>query len=370
MKFDDSADSSYLPPPARPVGCIRRMFDGKTTVDPVDSIPKDTTMMMGDGKTTESDGLGDSKHASLSGVAGLVGSLSTDYGSMPPLSSTLAETGSISRASTVGPVECVGPGGSDMDMAKDGVVFDDFSGVASADIPMAVGGDRNSEGTGLGDSQHTLLEDSPNPLKGCLLIDQCGEYSQLSKVGLDIRQLCLVVVTMGNVIRRLERKVNDLEDSVDDRRRAAVSTISVPVVPVPAVPVHAVPAPRRAQHVGGKGKGVNHVLLVPPLTVPTVRIVRPTAILAPAPVNPAVKPAWSTVARATSGVSEFTLVKRSGRNSSPLPASGISEWDRHIIVRFEKRGHKIRLPAGVNTETVKNALNKVQSAGGEARFGS
>ena len=358
MKLDDSADSTYSPPAARPVRVIRRMFDKETTVDPIECTPKDASMMMGDGKTTESDGLGDSKHAGPSCVAGVVGSSSTDYGSMPPLPSTLADTVSMDVAE---------------DGARDVPVFDDLSDVATSDIPMAVGGGKDSNGTGLGDSQHASPEDSPDPMGGRLLIDLSGEYSQFSDVGHDVRQLSSVIVTMGNVIRRLERKIHDLEDGVDNRERAAVPAVSVPTVSMPAVFVPAVPASRKTPHVEGKGKKVNHVLPVRPLTTPTVWVVRPTDIPAPAcgvPVAPPVKPTWSAVAKATGGESGFTLVKRSGRKSSPPPAPKVSERDRHVIVRFEKRGHKVRLPAGVNTETIKNGLNRVLSTGGDARFGS
>jgi len=221
IKLDDSADSTYSPPAARPVGSIRRMFDGKTTVDPVNCTLKDASMMMADGKTTESDGLGDSKHAGPSCVAGVVGSSSTNYGSMPPLPSTLADTVSMDVAE---------------DGAQDVPIFDDFSDVATSDVPMAVGGGKNSNGTGLGDSQHASPEDSPDPMEGTLLIDLSREYSQFSDVGHDVRQLSLVIVMMGNVIRRLEQKVHDLEDGVDSRKRAALPAVSVPAVPVPAVP--------------------------------------------------------------------------------------------------------------------------------------
>jgi len=122
---------------------------------------------------------------------------------------------------------------------------------------------------------------------------------------------------MGNVIRRLERKVHDLEDGVDSQKRAALPAVSVPAVSVPALP-----ASRRTQRVGGKCKGVNHVWPDRPLTMPTVGVVRPTNIPAPAcgvPVAPPVKPTWSAVAKATDGESGFTLVKRSGRKSSPHP---------------------------------------------------
>jgi len=171
MKLNDSADSTYSPRAARPVGSIRRMFDGKTTVDPVDCTSKDASMMMGDGKTTESDGLGDSKHAGPSCVAGVVGSSATNYGSMPPLPSTLADTVSMDVAD---------------DGAQDVPIFDDFSDVATSDVPMAVGGRKDSNGTRLGDSQHASLEYSPDPMGGRLLIDLSGEYSQFSDVGHDV----------------------------------------------------------------------------------------------------------------------------------------------------------------------------------------
>jgi len=55
--------------------------------------------------------------------------------------------------------------------------------------------------------------------------------------------------------------------------------------------------------------------------------------------------------------------------SSP-PAPAFTERERHVLVRFDKQGVKARLPAGVNAEMIKNALNLVLAAGGAARFGS
>src|SRR5205807_6654303 len=59
------------------------------------------------------------------------------------------------------------------------------------------------------------------------------------------------------------------------------------------------------------------------------------------------------------------------KKASPRPVVAVSERDRHVMVRFEKHGAKIRLPTGVSTESVKNSLNRVlASASSPARFGS
>ena len=46
------------------------------------------------------------------------------------------------------------------------------------------------------------------------------------------------------------------------------------------------------------------------------------------------------------------------------PARALTEQERHVIVHFEKQGVKARLPAGVNTEMIKNAFNLVLATGG------
>jgi len=384
MKLDDSADSTFSPPAARPVGQVGKMFAGDTTVDPIESSPPDVTMALGDGKTTEKDGLGDSMHAGapVDDVVTLVGTGSTDYGSMPPLPSTLAETVSRSRAPTMAPVGCARSGGSDMDEDEDGAqevpLFDDFSEIASSDIPMAVGGGCNSEGTGLGDSRHASPEqvDSSDPIEGQLLIDQRGAYSHFIEVGHDVRYLGSVIVEMGNIIHRLERKVNALEDAADDAAREAAAVpvaVSPPVAPSgPRAPIPigpAVSARKNKGRVPAVPRAPAVVPARPPPTAPAA-VVRPSDVPAPPPTGPVASSSWSSVAKATGGEKSFTVVqRRKVASSSPSP-SALTERERHIVVRFEKRGVKARLPAGVNSESVKNSLNAVLARGGGARFGS
>jgi len=96
-------------------------------------------------------------------------------------------------------------------------------------------------------------------------------------------------------------------------------------------------------------------------------MVRPSDIPAPPPVVPM---SWSSKAKASSGEKSFTIVKRRNGGPSSPPSPKLTERERHVVVRFEKRGVKARLAAGVNTETVKNTLNGVLARGGGARFGS
>ena len=48
----------------------------------------------------------------------------------------------------------------------------------------------------------------------------------------------------------------------------------------------------------------------------------------------------------------------------------MTERERPVLVYFEKRGSNIRLPGSVKIEMIKNALNRVLAAGGDARFAS
>ena len=177
VRFDDSVDSTFSPPPPRSVASVGKMFAIEVDADPIVCTPPDITMALGDGKTTDSDGLGDSKHAvppsdvvGADRAVGLVSGLSSDYGSMPALPSTLPESESRSWAPTMVPVECARLGGSDMDECSSvgGIqvlppLFDNFSDMASVDIPMAVDG-----ACGFGSSS---LADSSDPVEGQLLVD-------------------------------------------------------------------------------------------------------------------------------------------------------------------------------------------------------
>ena len=205
IKLDASSDSTFVPPVPK-FKNKAGLFVGDWAVEGISSSPPDVNMSLGHWKTTECDGLGDSKHASslpqeLDAVD-LVGSGSTDYGSMPPLPSTLAETVSRSRVSTMTSAGGGGSGGLDL-MEQDAQVVE----VVTADSPMAMGGGCNSEGSGLGDSRHaTPVSDILGPDER-LIMYRDGSYGGLHSVGLDVQYLGSVIGEMGLVIRRLEKRV-------------------------------------------------------------------------------------------------------------------------------------------------------------------
>jgi len=95
----------FSPPPARTVTAIGKMFAGKSMEDPINTATLDVAITLGEGKTTEGDELGDSVHTSSPAAdddVPLVGcDLSSDYGSMPCLPSTLPETVSKHRTPTL-----------------------------------------------------------------------------------------------------------------------------------------------------------------------------------------------------------------------------------------------------------------------------
>jgi len=335
-------------------------FVGDWAVEGVSSSPPDVNMSLGHGKSTECDGLGDSKHASSLlqelDVVDLVGSGSTDYGSMPPLPSTLAEPVSRSRVSTMTSASGSGSGGLDL-MEQDAQVVE----VVTADSPMAMGGGCNSEGSGLEDSHHaTTVSDVLGPDER-LIIDRDGSYGGLPSVGLDVQYLGSVIVEMGLVIRRLERRVDELEDAADKASWVAMRGVSSP----PAMPV--VPAPPAVPRAPRLDKGKGRTPAPLPAKVP---VGAPPLPVRPSEIPPPAAATWSQVASSGAEGGKFTLVtKRKNKASSPSPVA-LTERERHIIVQFEKRGAKARLPAGINTEMIKNALNRVLASGGAARFGS
>ena len=118
-----------------------------------------------------------------------------------------------------------------------------------------------------------------------------------------MRYLGSVIVEMGHIIRRLERKVNTLEDQVDSSAGAAEAP-----APPPAVP--------RGPCTAGKGKApatasapaatTSTALPFCPVPAATAGVVRPSDILvlAPAPVVSS----WCSVAKAPGGEKSFTVV--------------------------------------------------------------
>jgi len=132
MKLDASSDSTFSPPPPPAARLpLKGLFCGKrqSSVEDIDSSPPDVKMNLGGGKTTESDGLGDSRHASPAAEEVLlVGS--TDYGSMPVLPSTLIGTWSM----LVSPKTTLGLDGDSMDVVEqDAQVVSDIGDGSVAD---------------------------------------------------------------------------------------------------------------------------------------------------------------------------------------------------------------------------------------------
>ncbi|KAG0136019.1 hypothetical protein HOY82DRAFT_629005 [Tuber indicum] len=237
---------------------------------------------------------------------------------------------------------------------------DDVDSVA--DLPMGLGEGCNSEGSRLGDSRHASTEDSTSPSPDeHLIIDQIGQYLDLTDAGRDMSRLAAV-----------------FEDLVDSFRRQALGTkaskkpaaLSPAPTTAPALP--RAPAPDNAPK-GPKAKPVlvnmsSGLPLKPAYSPPAV--VRPSDIPAPTAGSSPTSASWAKTAAATGGEKEFTIVSQR-KIASPPAAPQLTERARHVTVHFEKRGSKARLPAGVNTEIVKNSLNMALADGGSAaRFGS
>ncbi|RPB03958.1 hypothetical protein L873DRAFT_1799938 [Choiromyces venosus 120613-1] len=146
--------------------------------------------------------------------------------------------------------------------------------------------------------------------------------------------------------------------------------VDVPLPAVPEVPASSSAAPQSAPM--PSAPPVRPVAAVParPVVGPTTTfmVARPSDIPSVAPISGS----WSSVAATSSGDKTFTVVSsRKGRRSPPRPGPSVTARERHVAIRFEKRGSKILLPAGVSTEMVKTALNKVFVArGSDAHFGS
>jgi len=145
----------------------------------------------------------------------------------------------------------------------------------------------------------------------------------------------------------------------------------VAVSPVALAGPHA-PADSRAPRLSRKGKAPAVPQAFPALS-PRPRPALPVVTVRPLDIPvppPAVPTSWSSVAKASGGEKSFTVVKRRNCGQSSPPPLKYTGGERHVVVRFEKRGLKARLATGVNTERVKNTLNGVLARGGGARFGS
>ncbi|CUS06643.1 unnamed protein product [Tuber aestivum] len=375
--------------------------------DEIESTPHDVSMGLGGGRTTEGNGIGDSKHASPDvqeeDEVALVGdgTQSTDYGSMPPLPSTLAETvsdspayhnGSLGVVSTLTTAEVDMLGGleeMEYGQAVPAVGSDDGSVL---DLPMSLGRGCTSERDGMGDSvwasasRQASSDSSVNPLDSqvpimeqSLMIDQTDEYLRFSEVGMDMHFVKIVlnnldhtVHALRNHVNRLESRVRELEDDKDTHGRTLLHRDKPPGkgrTPTP-VPIPLTPAP-------APGK----VKTAAPVLVPLARA--PALPRKPAPVSPSVvtlrpsniplppaKPSYARAAAPTQSEKEFTLVQRRRLKSLP-PAPTVTVRERHVTVRFDDRHSKTRLPSGVDTEMVKTSLNQVlASSSSPARFAS
>jgi len=181
---------------------------------------------------------------------------------------------------------------------------------------MGLGGNCNSEGSGLGDSRHATPDSDVSVPDERLIIDREGCYLGLSEAGRDVQYLGSVIVEMGTIIRRLERRIDALEDDLDTSKRDALVAGGRPAVPL------------RKMDAKGKGKQVDMgnapcssspvisgsgAVKLPPRPTPVrmAAVIRPSDIPAPAPV-PVAKPAvsWSHVASAGAEGGNFTLVNR------------------------------------------------------------
>jgi len=375
MKPDGASNSTFRPPPAAR-GSASGLFCGKKdcvfmkqipSVEDIDSSPPDVVMGLCNGKTMEREGLEDSRHASPAAEeVNLVGS--TDYGSMPVLPSTLGGTVSI----LVSPKTASGVGEDSMDVVEQNAqVVPDVGSGSVADSPMRLGGNCNSEGSRLGDSRHAPPDSDVLVPDERLIINREGCYLGLSEAGRDVQYLGSVIVEMGTIIRRLEWRVDALEDDLDKARRDAL-----------VAPIHlAIPLPRAT--VKGKQGDIGNTpklnspaitqsgvagLPQRPATITMTTVVWPCDIPAPFPVaKPAVS--WSQVASTGAEGGNFTLVSQR-KIKSPPPEARLTERERHVVVRFVKRGSKAQVPAGVSSEMIKNALNGVLAMGSNGCFGS
>ncbi|RPA90357.1 hypothetical protein L873DRAFT_1878052 [Choiromyces venosus 120613-1] len=290
---------------------------------------KDVAMSLGAGLTMEKDGLGDSVHASFflhdDDVVNLVGSSTTNYGSMLMLPSMVVDHDAARMAMTSGQV---------------------------ADTPSSVCSDES-----MGDSTGSVGSDDmdPNVKKFLHMIDNLLiEVDLLSRHVLDLENDWSTQADMFNeTLARLKEFTPARVDAMAVKRPIAKA------------------GSRKDK---GKGKAVD----VPPPAVPAIPTSSPTAPqLAPIPPSdiPPIAPissSWSSVAATSLDDKSFAVVSlQKGRQFIPGPGSSLTAYEYHVAIRFEKRGSQVLLPAGVSTEMVKTALNKVFVArGSDARSGS
>ncbi|RPA88495.1 hypothetical protein L873DRAFT_1824442 [Choiromyces venosus 120613-1] len=360
--LDHSCDGDYHPGRSAPIGLFNASPMTRSGAKdllwsraPVPA-PKDTAMSLGAGLTTEKDGLGDSVHASspphVDDVVDFVESTATDYGSMPVLPSTMA---------------C--DGGDVGDVAQMALTSGQGAGAAGS----VCSDDSMDDSDGSGSS-----DDVDPKIKKCLhMIDNLLiEVDLLSRCVLDLENdRTAQAETFNETLAKLKEFTPARVDAMATKRPIARAISrkdkgkgkAVDVPPAVSAAVPAAPsssaAPRPAP-----------TKSAPPPPVRPVAVVPARLVAGPSDIPPVapVSSSWSAVAATSSEDKTFSIVSpRRGRRSPPRPGPSITARERHVAIRFEKRGSTVLLPAGVNTEMVKTALNKVFVARGlDARFGS
>jgi len=317
------------------------------------------------------------------------------------------------------------------------------------DVPMTLGGGRNTDGSGLGDSRHAVPESSlpssfaplPNTMSSSTadMLDavediasgrgrplspdrvrhqtppaarsdsgsdtdsdtdndipiraitfQEGEYESLGEVREDMRLFAIKindligvnerlggeVVVLASRCERQQRRINALEDQVDELRRG-----EIPSVVVVGDAVTGPPKPKSrsrsrknvkfADPSNGPGGPCPAPVSPPP---PPPSVVRAQTVSGPAlvPVLPApvVNPVpWNVVARKGRGKNgPSTNLHDSGRQDRPLSASpnAVPARARHITMRFSTR-RSINLPEGVTCEGIRSRINQSLANQGKVR---
>ncbi|RPA98026.1 hypothetical protein L873DRAFT_1790553 [Choiromyces venosus 120613-1] len=362
--LDRSSDQDYVSTPccSTPVGLFGASPMSRSGAKdllrsraPV-STTRDVAMSLGAGLTTEKDGLGDSVHASSpphdDDVVNLVGSGTTDYGSMPLLPSMVVDDDTAWMAMTSG---------------------------QGAGAPGSVCSDES-----MGDSDGSAGSDDMDPnVKKCLhMIDNLLiEVDLLSRCVLDLENDWTAQADAFNeTLAKLKEFTPARVDAMAVKRPIAKSVSrmdkgkgkAVVVLPpaVSAVPTSSTTAPQLAPV--PSVPSVRHVASVParPTAGPssTLSVTRPSDIPPVAPISSS----WSSVAATSLDDKLFTVVSLwKGRQSAPRLGPLITAHECHVAICFEKRGSNVLLLAGISTEMVKTALNKVfVTRGSDAHFGS
>jgi len=255
---------------------------------------------------------------------------------------------------------------------------------SKVDIPITLEDGKNTEESGVGNSRWAVIPETQESLPETVGYTQSRSQTEamleeLAKVNTPeavpaVEEDSPMAETGSNTMEfrmeRVEKRILDLLEEVDELKNQIVdlkielesrpqrTTVTQrdtrPAVPIPVTL-------RTLETKKGKGKMVEQTKKVcVDMTVPPVKPAYENGIMA----GKSSTASWINVAADASGTKEFSIVRGRKRFEEKKPATivktlRIKKQERHLKIRYNTaKGAVIKLPNGVNPETIRNGLNE------------